>query len=135
MKHDEYKPDSYEVIVFDTIKEYPHGFTTIHLGMTHTVERDAKTSWMPQYRPNFVVTAHNRGNSMESIDTFGIKNVDAILVNVVDTGVGANLHGYGNAELFVDEVARVIGCMSKTNSAESDFNTGRITIFLKEKIR
>jgi hypothetical protein len=121
-----------EIVEFDTIKDDPDGFNRIAIGMTHVVNRDEHPSWMPQYRPNVVVTAYaeSKDRLMTTVNTFGIKNIDACLIEITK-GIDANMHGYGSMDIHIENVARVVGKRSKYNSSERDFNTGRITVTLK----
>jgi hypothetical protein len=125
--------DDDEIVEFDTQKDHPHGFTRVSVHMTNEMYRDdKKPSWMPQYRPNIIVYAENRSLSMTSTQCFGLKNIDACLIHIGDTGIGASFCGYGaHPQIWADNVARVIGKRSKYNSAESDLNTGRLIIELK----
>jgi hypothetical protein len=126
--------DDWEIEVFDTQKTHPYGFTRIRISMTRTISKDEKRpSWMPQYRPNVVVTTVNEGNGMTTTEQFGLKNIDACLIHI-GKGVTASFCGHGaDSEIMVNNVKRVIGKRSKYNSAENDLNTGRVIIELKEQ--
>lgn len=123
-----------EIKVFDTYDdENKSPFSRVSVHMTTEVNRDPRPSWMPQWRPCVVVALYRESKLCTSIETRGLKNIDACIVHIGKLGY-ASLIGYGaDTNINIDNVLRVIGYRSEFASAESDLNTGRIKLVLDEE--
>lgn len=123
-----------DIKVFDTYDdENKSAFSRVNVHMTTEVNRDPRPSWMPQWRPCVVVTLYREGGCCTSIETRGLKNIDACIVHIGKVGY-ASLTGWGaDTDIKIDNVLRVIGYRSEFASAENDLNTGRIRLILDKE--
>lgn len=141
VRHEKIKSDlsipKGEIIEFDTFDEFPKGFEeiTVHMSQEINSSYNKKKSWRPEWRPSIVVKAYYKSDKDNLCCVpFGIKNIDGCLFKIENNGIMGSMTGYGSDTCIeIQDVSRIIGSYSQYNSAERDFNTGRITILRKEK--
>lgn len=117
-----------ETVVFD--KRSVNGtYKEVLINMSNFVEQSPqKTSIIPKYRPNVIVTVKSEGeNRITYTETFGLKSIDAVMVQLgYDT---ISLHG-AHASLWLQDVKQITGLINTDNSDENGrLNTGRIIVY------